>query len=286
MKIVNTVPYFVDNFEPSVQFVKQYHEQFPEHFKEYILYHCKNAEEKIENAIQQYPSKMNEIQDSSDKIEKLIRQITNTYERKYDVEFTQDVHIIVGAYGSNAFTHRQIIPEVTFCLEKLSSDETHLKMIIAHEFGHALHNLLSDQDGIDWSKVQWFHPFTMLLQEGCATYFSEQAVEADKSVCFSFDDTGNVWMDFAEANEKRIITSFLNDLEHCSNAEIFHEWFSINGGTTFGFTRLAYYIGYRAVQRLIEKYDERKAVTLWKESSFQEEMEKVLRELVEKKGDA
>lgn len=266
---------------PSELFLKHYHEKFSQHFKEYFLYHCKNADEKIKNAIQKYPSKMSEIKESSGKIESLIQQIVLTYRQKYNVEFTKDVHIIVGAYGSNAFTHRQIIPEVTFCLEKLSSNDKHLKVIIAHEFGHALHHILSDQEGMDWSKVQWAHPFTTLFQEGVATYFSEQITDADKSVYFLYDETGKDWLRFAEDNKNEIFVAFFEDIKKRSQPEIFHEWFSINGGSYFGFERLGYFIGYNMIQILIEKYQEKKAISLWKESNFQQEIENVIFELTE-----
>ena len=54
------------------------------------------------------------------KMPKLISDITRDYEQMYDITFTKDVHLIIGLYGSNAFTYRQIIPEIAFCLEKLS----------------------------------------------------------------------------------------------------------------------------------------------------------------------
>lgn len=280
MKIYNTVPYFLENYVPSLEFLKHYHEKFTQHFKEYFLYHCKNADEKIINAIKKYPSLMNDIKESSEKIENLIHQVTLNYKEKYGVQFSKDVHIIVGAFGSNAFTHRQIIPEVTFCLEKLSSNDKHLQVIISHEFGHALHNILSDQKGMDWSKLQWFHPFTLLLQEGCATYFSEQVVNAEKPVYFSYNDHGVEWLQFVENEKSKIINSFLVDIKKRSHTEIFHEWFSINGGSYFGYTRLGYFIGYSVVQRLIDKYHEQRAVTIWSESNFHEEIETVLLELI------
>ncbi|MFD1412506.1 DUF5700 domain-containing putative Zn-dependent protease [Oceanobacillus jeddahense] len=280
MKIYNTVPYFLEHYRPSVEYLNHYHERFESHFKEYFLYHCKNTDEKIKNAIKKYPYQMDEIRESSAKMENLIQQVVMAYSQKYKVEFTEDVHIIVGVYGSNAFTHRQINPEVTFCLEKLSSDEKHLNVIIAHEFGHSLHNRLSNQEGMDWSKLQWLHPYTTLLQEGCATYFSEQVTAAEKAVYFSYDDNGEEWLDFAEENRSEIITAFLEDVKKCTQHEIFQEWFSINGGSHFGYTRLAYIIGYTVIQSLIEKYQEKKAVTIWKEPGFHEEIEKVLIELV------
>lgn len=276
MKIHNTVPYFLENFEPSEQFLKQYHQMFQSSFKEYFLYHCKNADEKIRIAVEKYPMNFNDIKTINDKIEPLIHQIVSTYEQRYHVKFTKDVHIIVGAYGSNAFTHRQIIPEVTFCVERLSPIDEHLKVIIAHEFGHALHNLLSDKEGMDWSKIDWSHPYTWLFQEGCATYFSKQVTVANEAVYFSYDDRGDAWLQFANCNKKEIISTFMEDMKNFEANVIFREWFSINGGTHFGFTRLGYFIGYHIVSRLVEKYNEQQAVTLWKESNFLGEIAKIL----------
>ncbi|WP_243355506.1 hypothetical protein [Bacillus litorisediminis] len=278
MKIYNTVPYFLEYYQPTEKFLKHYHEKFSPHFKEYLLYHCKNIKEKMKIALQKYPEKMSEIKESNQKIELLIHEIVAAYQETYDVKFIKDVHIIVGCYGSNAFTHRQIIPDVTFCLEKLSSKVEHLKVIIAHEFGHVLHNLISDQAEMGWSKLNWTHPYTWLLQEGCATYFSRKITEADEAVCFSFDDDGEEWLQFAKHYQQEIITTFKENLLILTDAEIKKEWFSINGGTKFSHTRLGYYIGYKVIELLIEKYGEFKAVTLWKEPNFLDEMEQVLLE--------
>ena len=278
MKIYNTVPYFLENFYTNKQFLQNYHEKFSPHLKEYFLYHCKNADEKMKTAMEKYPNAIEEIKECNLKIESFIRQIVEAYELKYKVKFTNNVHIIVGCYGSNAFTHRQIIPDVTFCLEKLSPEDNHLKVIIAHEFGHVLHNILTERAGIDWSKLQWNHPYTWLLQEGCATYFSKQVAVANESVYFAYDDRGEEWLRFAQNNTEEIITSFLKDFKTDSQ-NVFKEWFSINGGTRFGHTRLGYYIGFVAINRLILKHGELKAITFWKEPNFIEEMEQVLMEI-------
>lgn len=279
MKIYNTVPYFLENFEPTVQFLQRYHDKYTSHFKEYFLYHCKNAEEKKEYAIKHYPSKINEIKMSNGKIESLINKIATSYNEKYNVEFQKDVHVIVGCYGSNAFTHRQIIPEITFCLEKLSPEEEHLKVIIAHEFGHAVHNILSNKSGMEWSKLQWYQPFVWLLQEGSATYFSKQIVEAEESVYFSYDSSGNGWLQFAKSNTQEIVNSFLKDFNNLSHQDIFREWFSINGGNRYGHTRLGYYIGYIVLESLIKRYGELNAITLWKNPWFTDEVTRVLLKL-------
>lgn len=276
MQINHTVPYFLENYDSSIVFLNHYHQKFTRSFEEYFLYHCSNKEQKMEKALVQYPLKMSDLKKSSDKIERLIKEVVFNYQQRYEVEFTKDVHIIVGLYGSNAFTERQVIPEVTFCLEKLSAEDEHLKVIIAHEFGHVVQNLLSDQENVDWLNMKWSHPYTMLFQEGSATYFSEQVVRANQSVYFSYDDNGQEWLQFAEAHKRRIVTKFVEDVKQCTDAELFREWFSINGGSHFGFTRLAYYIGYEVIQVLLEQYSEREAITLWKRADFHDEIEFVL----------
>ncbi|MEC1177509.1 DUF2268 domain-containing putative Zn-dependent protease [Metasolibacillus meyeri] len=204
---------------------------------------------------------------------KWIAEIAQFYEKAYSVQFTQNVHLLVGIYGSNAYTYRQYNPEIAFCLEKLSPQEAHLSVIIAHEFGHALHNLLSMQENIAWEMVDWANPVTWLLQEGIATYFSMQA-----DVYFAYDDDPE-WLVFCQAHEQQIVEKFRQDLQQCATQEMFKEWFSINGGAQFGYTRLGYYIGYRCVQELVRQYGELEAVTLWKTATFQECMHKQLEQL-------
>lgn len=278
MKIINTVPYFLENYEPTEQFLREYHDIFSPHFKEYFLYHCKNADQKKKAAIKHYQTNMNEIKEINKKIEYLIVDIASRYKKKFLVDFQKDVHIIVGCYGSNAFTHRQIIPEITFCLEKLSPATEHLRVIIAHEFGHALHHILTDRAGMKWEEVKWSHPFIWLLQEGCATYFSKQITDAEESVFFSYDSHGDEWLKFAKYNTHNIIDSFIEDYTNLSHQEIFLEWFSINGGKRYGFTRLAYYIGYIVLESLIKKYGEVTAITLWRDPHFEEEVLQMLNE--------
>ena len=79
--------------------------------------------------------------------------------------------------------------------------------------------------------------------------------------------------------QKRNVSNFKEDINKFSPTEIKHEWFSINGGTKFGHTRLGYFIGYHVLQLLIEKYGEHKEVRLWKEPNFQEEVDSVLLDL-------
>ncbi|MFC4355049.1 hypothetical protein ACFO0S_08325 [Chryseomicrobium palamuruense] len=279
MHIHNTASYFLENYEPTVEFLESYYAKFPEQFEEYFTYHLANPDEKKKLALANYPEGMASIQVISDKLPARARAIVDNYEESYHHTFLQDVHVIVGAYGSNAYTHRQIVPDITFCIEKLQADDITIDTIIAHEFGHALHNALSDKAGIEWSKVNWTGPYTMLLQEGVATYLSMQVVDAPESVYFSYHLEGDEWLAFAKEHEAEIAAAFLKDIHTLSTNELFHEWFSIRGGTRFGHTRFAYYLGFRIVETLMATRDEIAVITLWKENEFEKMIEEALQEL-------
>jgi hypothetical protein len=191
----------------------------------------------------------------------------------YEVDFPVDVNLIVGGFGSNAFTYRQIIPNVTFALEKLSPVPDHLKAITAHEFGHAAHNIISNDAGMEWSKVDWNSPLTWLYQEGAATHFSRQTAKGmNESIYFSFDDEGEKWLQFFYKNEDKIISAFAVDVTTETPFVVFKEWFSINGGLKFGYSRLGYLIGDRFFQELIKRRGERGAIIAWKDADFKESL--------------
>jgi hypothetical protein len=142
MRIVDTVPHFLENYQPSISFLRSYYSKFPDIFKEYFQYHCKDTEERHNQSIQRIPQVLNSIQITHQQIITLIKEVERNYSSLYDVTFPIDVNLIVGGFGSNAYTYRQIIPDVTFALERLSQESSHLKVIIAHEFGHVTHNIL------------------------------------------------------------------------------------------------------------------------------------------------
>ncbi len=267
MKIYDITTEFVKNYEPSITYLNEYFDANQEHFDEYFTYHCINKEEKMHQAVEKHPAKLTDILENSKKMPSYIKEITHAYETMYNVKFMQDVHLIVGIYGSNAYTYRQFNPEIAFCLEKLSPKTEHLQTIIAHEFGHATHNLISIKEKIDWSYVDWYSPYTWLLQEGVATYLSTKVVDARKDVYFAFKDDEN-WLKFCENYKHLIFNKFVEALQTNTAQQIFKEWFSINGGETFGVTRLGYFIAYTLVTELIEQYGELSTFTLWKEKEF------------------
>ncbi|WP_043933247.1 hypothetical protein [Bacillus sp. EB01] len=271
MRIIDTVPYFLENYQPSINFLRSYYMNFPEIFREYFLYHCKDTEERHIQSITRYPQVFTSIQLIHNEIVTIIKEVEYNYLSMYQVNFPIDVYLIVGGFGSNAYTHKQIIPNVTFALEKLSPESSHLRAIIAHELGHVTHNIISDKAGNDWSKVDWNSPLTWLFQEGAATHFSRiTSPGLSSSIYFSYDDNGDEWLAFASSHKEEIQFEFAKGLAECSPQEIFREWFSINGGKTFGFPRLAYFLGDMLFQEIVLQVGEMNAITAWKDHGFKD----------------
>lgn len=131
--IHDVVTEFIEHYEPSIGYLEQYFERNPQHFEEYYKYHCLNKEEKMKNALSKHQMKLSDINQMKLMMPSFIHEITKKYVETYLIHFTQDVHLLVGIYGSNAYTYRQYNPEIAFCLERLSSKEDHFKAIIAHE---------------------------------------------------------------------------------------------------------------------------------------------------------
>ncbi|WP_064971729.1 hypothetical protein [Ornithinibacillus californiensis] len=268
MRIIDTCKDFPA--EPSLVGLRKYYEKHPDIFKAYFPRHCKNTDDRLNQAIQKYSEDWDSIKKVHERIGNLIENVTALYQEVYQIEFPIDVNLIIGGYGSNAYTHLQIIPNITFALERLTFDEEPLKVIIAHEFGHASHNIITDQYDMDWKSAKWDHPYTWLLQEGAATHFSKQIVPGlEESIYFSYKYEEEDWLKFAKENKQEIITSFISDMESGkSNANIFREWFSINGGQRFGYSRFGYYIADCMFQDFVERKGEVDTLLLWKEKEF------------------
>lgn len=257
MKIIDTVPFFLNNYVPSLSFLRSYYEEYPEIFKEYFTRHCKDTEERHNQSLEKYPNSFLDIKQVHENITPIIQEVVHEYEQLYDVSFPIQVNLIVGGYGSNAYTYHQIIPNITFALEKLSPDLNHLRVIVAHEFGHAAQNILTDRAGMDWTTAQWTHPFNWLYREGIATYLSERIVpHLKKSIYFSYDDEGEEWLYFAQRHVKEIKKAFIEDYRKMSGNELFRNWFSISGVNVFGYSRFGYFLGELFVQEEKEKHGE------------------------------
>ncbi|MCM3358753.1 hypothetical protein [Psychrobacillus sp. MER TA 171] len=274
MKIIDTVPFFLNNYIPSISFLRSYYEKYPEIFTEYFPRHCKDTEERHNQSMEKYPGSFREIQQVHENITPIIEEVVREYERLYDVTFPIQVNLIVGGYGSNAYTYQQIIPNITFALEKLSPDPNHLRVIVAHEFGHAAQNILTDRAGMDWTTAQWTHPFNWLYREGIATYLSERIVpNLKKSVYFTYNGEGAEWLNFAQQHIKEIKKAFIEDYRKMTGIELSRNWFSINGVNTFGYSRFGYFLGELFVQEEMEKHGELETIIAWENPHYLERVE-------------
>ncbi|SCC36284.1 Uncharacterized protein BC05F1_03017 [Bacillus wiedmannii] len=151
--INNTIPSFLkvwesDNVELEV--LNQYFISHPEIFEEYFKYHCPHTRERLSTAIKQYPAKIEGIHMIAETLPIIIQEITNEYHNNYNFDLNMKFHLFVGAFGSNAFVEREIIGDIFFAAEKLSPDVNHLRVIVAHEIGHIYHNVMLQNDGMDW----------------------------------------------------------------------------------------------------------------------------------------
>ncbi|MCD5324559.1 MULTISPECIES: DUF2268 domain-containing putative Zn-dependent protease [Pontibacillus] len=278
MKIIDVVEPFVKDYKPTVFYLDEYYSTYQQDYEQYFMYHCLHKEQKKERAIRLHPKKLPELLPMRDVFLREIPRIAGEYESMFSIQFTKDVHLLVGLYGSNAFTYRQYNPEVAFCLEKLPYNEKSIRLIIAHEFGHATHFVYSNQNNLSWDLVDWNSPYTWLLQEGIATYLSTRIVEADLDEYFSFEADVE-WISFAQEQEARIASLFQEDVENIDARSMMKEWFSINGGAHLGVTRLGYYLGYQIVTNLLKRYDIEEILMLWEKDSFTAIMKEELQQI-------
>ncbi|WP_144512169.1 hypothetical protein [Bacillus sp. FJAT-22090] len=277
MKIIDTVPCFLHNYEPSIDFLRSYYAKYPTIFTHYFALHCKDTDERHIESIRKYPHHFAAIKQVHENIVPVIEEIAKQYEKLYEITFPIDINLIVGGFGSNAYTNHQIIPDITFALEKLSPKLDHLRVIVAHEFGHAAQNIISDRAGMDWPNIHWTSPLLLLNQEGAATHFSRQTVlNVHPSIYFSYNDEGYEWLTFAEQNAETIKRAFADDYEVLTREALFREWFSINGGKTFGYSRLAYFIGDMFFQSQVKEMGEIEAIIAWKNECFEKQVKQWL----------
>ncbi|RPF50642.1 hypothetical protein [Aquisalibacillus elongatus] len=275
MKVIDTVQFFKEHYKPELSFLETYHNQYPEIFKEYFTYHCPKTDERLSKALDQYS--LSHIEKVRENIHPIIDEVNRRYAELYGVTFPIGVNLIVGCFGSNAYTHRAYVPDVTFALERLSSNPAHLRVIVAHEFGHAAHHIITDEVGIDWEQMNWSSPLIWLTQEGVATHMSKQIVQdLHPSVYFSYNEEGHEWLAFAEENQNHIKQAFREDYERLETKDLFKEWFSIRGGEHFGYNRLAYYLADLFFQEQVQTQGEMDAVLAWREPDYFKRVEQWL----------
>jgi hypothetical protein len=82
---------------------------------------------------------------------------------------------------------------------------------------------------------------------------------------------------FREAQDE-IKMMFAKDYADETSRQFYQEWFSINGGNRFGFSRLGYFIADMFFQYQIRRLGERNAIIAWKDPDFQDQVKKWLYE--------
>ncbi|OOZ89439.1 M1 family metallopeptidase [Bacillus cereus] len=265
--INNTIPSFLklwesDNVELEV--FNQYFISHPEIFEEYFKYHCPKTRERLSTAIKQYPAKIEDIHIIAETLPIIIQEIKNEYHHKYNFDVNMKFHLFVGAFGSNAFVEREIIGDIFFAAEKLSPDVNHLRIIVAHEIGHIYHNVMLQNDGMDWAKAEWTDAAVTLYREGVATYVSKQIIKGvNESVYYSYNNEGERWLQCYIENEEHIKKRFLADYIEGWTFEKEKEWFRLSGGQYFGYNRLGYFLGTAFVEDVVQALGKSEAFTFW-----------------------
>ncbi|MFJ8238390.1 MULTISPECIES: aminopeptidase [Bacillus cereus group] len=265
--INNTIPSFLKLWEGTdveLTVLNQYFTSHPEIFEEYFKYHCPKTKERLSNAINLYPTKIEDIRIIAELLPNIIQEITNEYDNKFNFDVNMKFHLFVGAFGSNAFVEREIIGDIFLAAEKLSPDSNHLRVIVAHEIGHIYHNVMLQNDGMDWRKAEWTDAAVTLYREGIATYLSKKIVKGlNESVYYSYDNNGEHWLQCYIENEEHIKKRFLADYIEGWTFEKEKEWFRLSGGQYFGYNRLGYFLGTAFVDYVVQTLGESEVFTFW-----------------------
>ncbi|PEX32797.1 aminopeptidase [Bacillus cereus] len=274
--INNTIPSFLklwESNEGELAVLNQYFTSHPEIFEEYFKYHCPKTNERLSNAIKQYPAKIEDIRIIAETLPTIVQEITNEYRNKYNFDVNMKFHIFVGGFGSNAFVEREIIGDLFFAAEKLSPDLNHLRVIVAHEIGHIYHNVMLQNDGMDWSKAEWNEASVGLYREGVATYVSKQIMKGlDESVYYSYDNDGECCLQYYIENEEQIKKRFLEDYIEGWTFEKEKEWFRLSGGQYFGYNRLGYFLGTAFVEYVVQAWGESEVFTFWNKHNLKRDV--------------
>ena len=110
----------MESTDVELAVLNQYFTSHPEIFEEYFKYHCPKTKERLSNAINLYPAKIEDIRIIAETLPTIIQEITNKYRNKYSFDVNMKFHIFVGAFGSNAFVERRSW-EIYFCGRKIIS---------------------------------------------------------------------------------------------------------------------------------------------------------------------
>ena len=171
---------------------------------QYFPNHCPKTEERLQLAIDKYPTKVDDIRIISKQLPSIIKDIEVLFNKTFKLDLALYYKLIVGTFGSNAFVTRDNKREIYFAVEKLSADIEHLRVIVAHEIGHVTHFSFRSNQDMDWTTVDWTNGLTTLYTEGAATYLSKKIVpNLNESVYFTYDGDGATWVKCYEINKIR-----------------------------------------------------------------------------------
>ncbi|QUW21110.1 aminopeptidase [Sporosarcina sp. Marseille-Q4063] len=277
MRIENIIPDFLVVYESNQDFrmtdLEKYINKHPDIFKQYFPNHCPKTEERLQMAINKYPTKIDDIRMISEQLPTIIKDVEALFNKTFKLDMALHYKLIVGTFGSNAFVTRDNKREIYFAVEKLSADIEHLKVIVAHEIGHVAHFSFATNQDMDWTTVDWMHGLTTLYTEGAATYLSEKIVpDLNESVYFTYDDEGDSWVKCYEVNKTEVKRRFLEDVSNGWNMAKEKEWFRLSGGNYFGHNRLGYLLGTDYVEQLVDRVGEEEALTFWVENDVKKDI--------------
>jgi hypothetical protein len=275
MHITDLATPFLSHYKNEATYFEQTFEHHPDVYNFYFTRHCYRKEEKLQVALATYSNRLNEMQEVTSKILHHLPKITSYYESFFQLSFNGEAHLFVGLGGSNAYTTHSLQPGLGFCVEKIRNDEASIRVLIAHELGHCVHHYATFEAKGTVYQIDWGSPYTWLLQEGLATYLSMQAVNVERHFYFVSEGDKD-WLAFVQQNKALIFKRFRKDLALYSTEEIFKEWFSINGGNTFGYTRLAYFIGFELVSKIVEQNGLDAAILFWLQPEYKNKVIQLL----------
>ncbi|WP_226606962.1 DUF5700 domain-containing putative Zn-dependent protease [Bacillus cereus] len=265
--INNTIPNFLKLLESNdigLHDLNKYYDMHPEVFEEYFKFHCPKTRECLCSAIEKYSEKLEDIRIISETLSSVIQEVCEDYCIQFGFNISLTIHMFVGGFGSNAFVEREIIGDIFFAAEKLSPDLNHLRVIAAHEIGHIYHNVMLQNNGMDWTRAEWTDASVSLYREGVATYLSKKIVkDLNESVYYSYNSEGDPWLQYYKENEEKIKKRFLQDYVEGWTDEKEKEWFRLSGGSYFGYNRLGYFLGTALVTYFVQAFGENEALTFW-----------------------
>lgn len=83
MKLLDTTSTFFELVESTrrlnIDYLEKYYQAYPEVFQEYFANHCPRTEERLNAAIERYPSRIEEMRKTAERLPQIIKQIVQKY---------------------------------------------------------------------------------------------------------------------------------------------------------------------------------------------------------------